>query len=77
MTSKKPLTLQEITDAADEWFPLFEEVSKRMPSNCTTEDALKALEHVAKLATYRRSESDKTKREERFGFNKTSFGGTE
>lgn len=76
MKSKKPLTLQEITDAADEWFPLFEEVSKRMPPNSTSEDALKALEHVAKLAAYRRSESDKNEREERFGFNKTLFGGT-
>ncbi len=70
MTSKKPLTLAEIKDAADEWFPLFDEVKNRMEDGSSTECALQALEQVAKLASYRRGEADKIKRDEKFGFNK-------
>ena len=50
-TPKKsdPLTLEEVTDAANIFFPLFNEVHSRMPEGATTEDTLKVMEAVAKL----------------------------
>jgi len=69
MTTKKPLTLDEIKTAADEFFPLFLEVANRMPE-ASTEDQLKALEHVAKLATRNRTQKEKEERDARFGFLK-------
>ena len=69
MTTKKPLTLEEIKAAADEFFPLFEEITSRMPG-ATAEDRLKALQHVAKLASQTRAEKEKEERDARFGFLK-------
>lgn len=69
MSIKKPLTRDEIRDAAEEWFPLFEEIACRMPT-ATPEDQLKALEHVTKLASHRRAEKEKADRDARFGFLK-------
>ena len=51
-TPKKgdPLTHEEVSaDAADIFFPLFNEVHSRMPDGSTTEDTLKVMESVAKL----------------------------
>ena len=69
MTTKKPLTLDEIKAAADEFFPLFEEISSRMPG-ASAEDKLKALQHVAKLASQTRADKEKEQRDARFGFLK-------
>ena len=69
MTTKKPLTLDEIKAAADDFFPLFEEISSRMPG-ASTEDKLKALQHVAKLASQTRADKEKEQRDARFGFLK-------
>ena len=57
-TPKKsdPLTLEEVTDAANIFFPLFNEVHSRMPEGSTTEDTLKVMEAVAKLGHKTRGE---------------------
>ena len=64
-----PLTSEEITEAANIFFPLFNIVDERMPDSASTEDTLKVMESVAKLAQKERT----TKREEaiklKFGFN--------
>ena len=68
--NKKPLTLEEIKTAANEFFPLFDEVMGRMPVEASIEDCFKALEHVQKLASYNRNKNEKDLRDARFGFNK-------
>ena len=65
-----PLTSEEITEAANIFFPLFNIVDERMPDSASTEDTLKVMESVAKLAqkvrTKKREEATKLK----FGFNR-------
>ena len=68
--NKKPLTLEEIKTAANEFFPLFDEVMGRMPVEASIEDCFKAMEHVQKLASYNRNQTEKDLRDARFGFNK-------
>ena len=60
-----PLSAQEMEAACSEFFPLFEIVRKQMPAEATTEDTLKVMETVCKLAHKLREEE-----KERFGFNK-------
>ena len=71
-TPKKsdPLTLEEVTDAANIFFPLFNEVHSRMPEGSTTEDTLKVMEAVAKLGHKQRGEKLLKEKELNFGFNK-------
>ena len=64
--SDKPLTPEEVTKAADKFFPLYEVVHSRMPEGSTTEDALKVMETVCKLAHKLREE----KETDAFGFLK-------
>ena len=72
MTDKNaPLTVDEISKAADEFFPLFNEILSRMPDGSNVEDALKVMENVARVAQRNRS----TERE-KFGFNKLCKGST-
>jgi len=66
-----PLTADEMKKAADVFFPLFEIVSKRMPTKATVEDVLKVMENVAKLAHKHRAEKREEEIKEKFGFNKT------
>ena len=61
-----PLTPEEVQKAAEQFFPLFDIVRNRMPTNATTEDTLKVMETVCGLAQKLRVEEEKTK----FGFNK-------
>lgn len=63
----EPLTVEELTEAADTFFPLFNVVHSRMPKGSTTEDALKVMESVAKLAHKNRADK---KEDGPFGFNK-------
>lgn len=72
-TPKKqdPLTPEEMTEAADRFFPLLEIVSSRMPKGSTAEDTLKVMEACGKLAHQMRSEKLKKEHDERFGFVKT------
>ena len=71
-TPKKtdPLTLDEVKDASDTFFPLFNEVHSRMPDGSTTEDTLKIMESVAKLGHKRRADKLLDEKSEAFGFNK-------
>ena len=71
MTKKNdPLTLEEITIAADTFFPLFEVVYKRMPKGSTTEDTLRVMESVAKLGHKQRADKLLEDKSLSFGFNK-------
>mgnify|MGYP006238962197 FL=1 len=71
-TPKKtdPLTLDEVKDASDTFFPLFNEVHSRMPDGSTTEDTLKIMESVAKLGHKRRADKLLDEKSAAFGFNK-------
>lgn len=62
----KPLTPEEVQKAAEQFFPLFEIVSSRMPEGSKTEDTLKVMETVCTLAQKLRLEEEKSE----FGFNK-------
>ena len=70
--SKKndPLTLEEVAEAADIFFPLFNEVHSRMPDGSTTEDTLKVMESVAKLGHKQRADKLLDEKSLAFGFNK-------
>lgn len=69
----KPLTPEEVQAAAEQFFPLFDIVRNRMPTNSTTEDTLKVMETVCGLAQKLRAEEEKIK----FGFNKNATTDTE
>jgi hypothetical protein len=62
----KPLTPEEVTKAAEQFFPLFDIVRTRMPEGSKTEDTLKVMETVCTLAQKLRLEEEKSE----FGFNK-------
>ena len=64
-----PLTVEEITEAADIFFPLYEIVTSRMP-DASVEDALKIMEHLANLAQKERAKKREKEVKEKFGFNK-------
>ena len=71
-TPKKgdPLTHAEVADAADIFFPLFNEVHSRMPHGSTTEDTLRVMESVAKLGHKQRADKLLEEKSIAFGFNK-------
>ena len=71
-TPKKndPLTPKEMEEAAAIFFPLFRIVHGSMPKDSTTEDALKVMETVSKLAHKRRADKADKEKELAFGFNK-------
>jgi len=69
MELSKPLTLEEVQEAADIFLPLYEEVYQRLKcvhQNPSLEDTLKVMEHVCKLAQQQRVQT----KLDRFGFNK-------
>jgi hypothetical protein len=72
-TPKKsdPLTLDEVTEASEKFFPLFTVVQDKMPKGSTCEDTLKCMEAVAKLAHKQRAEK-REKDAKIFGFNKNA-----
>ncbi len=65
-----PLTAEEMSEAADYFFPLFEIVNSRMPKQSKIEDVLKVMENVAKLAQKSRSDKREKEIKEKFGFHK-------
>lgn len=65
-----PLTIEEMTEAADIFFPLFRIIHGSMPKDSTTEDALKVMESVAKLGHKLRADKKEEEKKEKFGFNK-------
>tara|TARA_B100000405_G_scaffold127758_1_gene89314 strand:+ start:3052 stop:3300 length:249 start_codon:yes stop_codon:yes gene_type:complete len=76
-TPKKgdPLTHEEVTEAADIFFPLFNEVHSRMPDGSTTEDTLRVMESVAKLGHKFRADKLLEEKSLAFGFNKEDADG--
>jgi len=77
MELSKPLTLEEVQEAADIFLPLFEEVHDRLKlASCnlrspSIEDTLKVMEHICKLAQQQRVQT----KLDRFGFNKEQEDG--
>ena len=65
-----PLTVDEMTQAADRFFPLFDIVLDRMPEGSKTEDCLKVMESLAKLGHKIRAERIEKEVKMKFGFNK-------
>lgn len=68
MRDTDPLTPEEMKAAADQFFPLLRIVQEGMPPESSTEETLKVMEHVAKLAQRIRKEENKKLAAERFGF---------
>lgn len=65
-----PLTQEEMTEAADIFFPLLDLVHTRMPTGSTMEDCLKVMETVAKLGHKNRADKKAKEKELEFGFNR-------
>ena len=70
MKPTDPLTLEEVQSASDTFFPLFEEVKRRMPFQASTEDTLKVMESVCQLAQKLRATEEEENKVGPFGFNK-------
>lgn len=66
-----PLTVEEMEQAANTFFPLFNIINNRMPKGASTEDTLKVMETVAKLGHKNRSDKADKEKSLKFGFNKT------
>jgi len=47
----KPLTIEEVTEAADIFFPIYEYVKGRLPADTKVEDVLKVAENVCTFGT--------------------------
>jgi hypothetical protein len=69
MAKDSPLSTEEIREAADLFFESFAVIRTGMPDGSTTEDTLKVLEYVAKLAIKMRIDREREKLS-RFGFSK-------
>ena len=50
MKRGKPITLEELKELSDKWFPLFNEVHSRLPEGATVDETLKVMESLSKLA---------------------------
>lgn len=69
----EPLTVEEMTEAADIFMPLYQVVAKQLPK-ATVEDVLKVMESVAKLGHKRRADKALEEKALTFGFNKSDEG---
>ncbi len=72
MLDNKPLTPEEMKEASEIFFKSFAIIRMQMPENSTTEDTLKVMEYVAKLATKARSDKERDKLTASFGFSKAN-----
>jgi hypothetical protein len=70
--NKEPLTPEEVLEASNQFFPLFDIVHRNMPEGSKTEDTLKVMETVCTLAHKLRAE--KEEQTAPFGFNKKDDG---
>ena len=66
--NSKPLTLEEVFEAADIFFPIYEYIKSRLPVDTKVEDVLKVAENVCTLAQKLRAEKEAEALP--FGFNK-------
>ena len=64
----KPLTLEEVFEAADIFFPIYEHIKHRLPADTKVEDVLRVTENVCTLAQKLRAEKEAEALP--FGFNK-------
>ena len=64
-----PLTIEEMQEAMDIFYPLYDIISSRM-TKATVEDKLKIMESVAKLGHKLREEKRLEEKSLTFGFNK-------
>ena len=64
-----PLTVEEMQEAADIFFPLYSVIADMFPQS-SMEDKLNIMENVAKLAHKRREEKLLKEKADQFGFNK-------
>ena len=69
----KPLTLEEVFEAADIFFPIYEYIKSRLPADTKVEDVLKVAENVCTLAQKLRAEKEAEALP--FGFNKKQGDG--
>ena len=66
-----PLTLEEVTEATDIFFPLFDVVNLRMQKRSgSIEDTLKVMETIVNLGHKLRADKAEEERKLKFGFNK-------
>jgi len=70
--NSKPLTLEEVFEAADIFFPIYEYIKSRLPVDTKVEDVLKVAENVCTLAQKLRAEKEAEALP--FGFNKHNDG---
>ena len=70
MKKNDPLSIDEMTAAAEQFFPLFNVIHSRMPEGSRTEDTLKVMESVAKLGHKLRADKLLDEKSLAFGFNK-------
>jgi len=61
MAKDKPLSKEEVQEAADLFFESFAIIRTGMPDGSTTEDTLNVLEYVAKLAIKMRIDREREK----------------
>ena len=47
MMFDKPISMEELTDAADEFFPKYDFIRSRLPKGSTAADVIKVLELVS------------------------------
>ena len=73
--NSKPLTLEEVFEAADIFFPIYEHIKHRLPADTKVEDVLKVTENVCTLAHKLRAEKETEALP--FGFNKKPNDGQE
>jgi hypothetical protein len=59
MKRNQPLTLDEVRELSDEWFPLFNEVHGRLPDGASVEETLKVMEKISALAGAKIAEQEK------------------
>ena len=66
-----PLTIEEVTEAAETFMPLFDVVYSRMPEGASVKDCLSVMESVAKLGHKLRADKADEEKKLKFGFNKS------
>tara|TARA_B100000035_G_scaffold293561_1_gene283104 strand:+ start:352 stop:579 length:228 start_codon:yes stop_codon:yes gene_type:complete len=70
LDKSKPLSVEEMTEAADIFMERYKIVAERMGPLSKPSDVLAVMESVAKLGHSLRGKKEEEARLERFGFNK-------
>jgi hypothetical protein len=59
MRNSKPLTLEQVNELAEEFFPQFNAIHDRMPGGSTARDTLAVWEKIAELAGAKKKDEPK------------------